>query len=80
MTAIGGGLYVGGLTGLNSGGVIMNSYAAVNVDTDADYIGGLVGYNNVGTITNSYALGDVNSTYSSGADGIGGLVGRTGGR
>ena len=64
-------LYVGGLTGYNSGS-ILNSYAMGEMNatsiTNTSFsfetnVGGLVGYNEEGTIINSYATGDVGATF-----------------
>lgn len=59
---------IGGLVGINAGGIIRNSAAFVHMQGWA-YVGGLVGNNN-GTIRNAYAIGNVvGDRY------VGGLVG-----
>ncbi|MCL2343162.1 MAG: hypothetical protein FWC62_04590 [Firmicutes bacterium] len=66
---------VGGLIGFSSGsGVIERCYAAGNVTAGYGFAGGLVGSSNGETIRNCYAVGNV-----TGIEGIGGLVGGTGG-
>lgn len=60
--------YVGGLVGVNSGGVL-DCYATGNVNGHW-YVAHLVGYNWQGSITSCYATGDV-----SGDVRVGGLVG-----
>ena len=68
------GLNIGGLVGVNRGG-IHASYATGQVSGKADNTGGLVGYNEGGSIVASYASGDVSST----GQYAGGLVGNNGG-
>lgn len=63
--------YVGGLVGVNNGGVIIKSYAG-GLIRGAHRVGGLSGAN-TGTISNSYATIRVNGTDPAGAHG--GLVG-----
>ncbi len=74
-----GGIRIGGLVGLQDGGMITTSYTTGNADGgngDAAQVGGLVGAQFSGSITASYAKGDV-----AGGDGegegaqVGGLVG-----
>ena len=61
---------VGGLVGLNSDGIISDSYANGSVTGESE-TGGLVGWNNTdGMISHSYATGDV-----SGSSTYGGLIG-----
>ncbi len=60
--------YVGGLAGINYGG-ISDSFATGSVNGH-DYIGGLTGYNYMGEILDSYAAGPVE-----GNDKVGGLCG-----
>lgn len=62
---------VGGLVGVNTDAKVRNSYAAVRVLGDSINVGGLVGFNSQSIVRNGYATGDV-----SGADAVGGLVGR----
>ena len=64
--------YVGGLTGhSNSGSMITNCYAVLNVEgTGTGSVGGLAGCNLNGTITDCYAAGAV-----TGITGVGGLLG-----
>jgi filamentous hemagglutinin family protein len=66
---------VGGLVGINAGGIIRDSYATGNVTGVTQNVGGLVGWNYVedsnASITNSYSTGKVSSTAGS----VGGLVG-----
>ncbi|MBU4031654.1 MAG: hypothetical protein KKD98_02500, partial [Candidatus Thermoplasmatota archaeon] len=59
---------VGGITGNNDYGTIMNSYAAETV-VGHQRVGGLVG-RNTGVVLNSYALGNTNGTGY-----VGGLIG-----
>ncbi|MDN5046680.1 hypothetical protein O8C97_03235, partial [Aliarcobacter butzleri] len=73
-TSITGLSLVGGLTGLNQGGLIENSYITGTINGSYSFIGGLVGFNQNGTINNSYAIGTVNGT-ASGNTAIGGLIG-----
>ncbi|BAK70209.1 beta strand repeat-containing protein [Aliarcobacter butzleri] len=61
--------FVGGLTGLNQGGLIENSYSNANI-SGIQIVGGLVGFNQNGTIQNSYSNANI-----SGSDNLGGLVG-----
>ena len=67
---------VGGLTGLNRGGTLYNSFSTATI-SGYRRLGGLVG-DNEGPITNSYATGNVSSTGSDAGTGygFGGLVGR----
>lgn len=77
--------YVGGLVGINYGGVITNSYARVdivdpNITGDIDtvteqYFGGLVGVTYGGEISSAYASGNV-VTKASETSYAGGLIGR----
>ncbi len=71
---------VGGLTGLNRGGTIYNSFSTANIN-GYRRLGGLAG-DNEGPITNSYATGNVTSTGSDAGSGygFGGLVGRNSGK
>lgn len=65
--------HVGGLVGVNHGGIINKSYVtgSVLMNTDGESaVGGLVGYNDRGHIENTYMIGSV-----SGGGGTGGLVG-----
>jgi hypothetical protein len=66
---------VGGLAGINSGGLITDSYATGDVIvTGGHFVGGLVGLLQAdGFVQNSHATGNVSSTYD-----VGGLVGRNG--
>ncbi|MDZ4212373.1 MAG: YDG domain-containing protein, partial [Methylotenera sp.] len=66
-----GGIYAGGLVGINAS-VITKSYATGNV-VNADRSGGLVGYNYLGNIDTSFATGNVEGFYT------GGLVGENAG-
>jgi hypothetical protein len=66
-----GGILIGGLTGDNNQGTIVNSYAIGNV-TGGNRIGGLVGVNSFGTIINCYSSGTVSSYHNSA---FGGLIG-----
>jgi hypothetical protein len=59
----------GGLAGINSDGVIEDSFFSGTV-TALGYAGGLVGYNPDGLIINCYATGVVSSS-----SGVGGLIG-----
>lgn len=65
---------IGGIAGHFEDGIILNSYAAGNIeglDSDADNMGGLVGHLDTdGTIDTCYATGDV-----TGYEDAGGLVG-----
>ncbi|HEY8025716.1 MAG TPA: YDG domain-containing protein [Burkholderiaceae bacterium] len=74
VTAVDNSRFIGGLVGLNYGGLITDSHATGTVTASgasSQLVGGLVGYGQGGTISNSYATGNVNgSTYT------GGLVGR----
>jgi hypothetical protein len=65
---------IGGLVGVNTDAKVRNSFATGRVIGDSTNIGGLVGFNSQSIIRNSYATGDV-----SGADAVGGLVGRNNG-
>ncbi|NKB44203.1 MAG: c-type cytochrome [Alphaproteobacteria bacterium] len=65
---------VGGLVGMNTDGKVRNSYATNTVEGDGNNIGGLVGFHSLGDVRNSYATGSV-----TGADTVGGLVGRNNG-
>lgn len=65
---------VGGLVGMNTDGKIRNSYATNMVEGDGNNIGGLIGFHSLGDVRNSYATGSV-----TGADTVGGLVGRNNG-
>ncbi len=65
---------LGGLVGMNTDAKVRASYAAVDIDADGNNIGGLVGFNSLSEIRNSYATGAV-----TGADTVGGLVGRNNG-
>lgn len=69
-----GGNDVGGLVGMNTDGKVRNSYAAMAVEGEGNNIGGLVGFNSLSDVRNSFATGSV-----SGADNVGGLVGRNNG-
>ena len=62
---------IGGLIGVNTDAKVRNSYATGRVLGDSTNIGGLVGFNSQSIVRNGYATGDV-----SGADAVGGLVGR----
>ncbi len=63
--------YIGGLVGINIGGVVENSYSKVTVyNHDSLVAGGLVGYSLGGSIESSYATGSVASSRF-----VGGLVG-----
>jgi hypothetical protein len=68
---VGGGGYVGGLVGRNSG-TITTCYATGTISGGGD-VGGLVG-NNSGTLISCYATGSVSGGYY-----VGGLVGRNSG-
>ncbi len=61
--------HVGGLVGVNSSGIITDSYATSSVTGQIE-TGGLVGENSSGTITNCYTNGIVSGEWC-----IGGLVG-----
>ncbi len=65
---------LGGLVGMNTDAKVRASSAAVDIDADGSNIGGLVGFNSLSDVRNSYATGAV-----SGADAVGGLVGRNNG-
>lgn len=65
---------VGGLVGMNTDGKVRNSYATNTVEGDGNNVGGLIGFHSLGDVRNSYATGAV-----SGADTVGGLVGRNNG-
>jgi hypothetical protein len=65
-------LYLGGLVGENSYGMIANCYVTCAV-SGSEYLGGLVGGNKSGTITNCYAKGSVCGGNNSQL--LGGLVG-----
>ena len=65
---------LGGLVGMNTDAKVRASYAAADIDADGNNIGGLVGFNSLSEIRNSYATGAV-----TGADTVGGLVGRNNG-
>ena len=65
---------IGGLVGVNTDARIRQSFATAEVTCDGNNAGGLVGFNSLSTVRNSYATGPV-----SGADGVGGLVGRNNG-
>ena len=65
---------VGGLVGMNTDGKVRNSYATNTVEGDGNNVGGLIGFHSLGDVRNSYATGSV-----SGADTVGGLVGRNNG-
>lgn len=69
-----GGNDVGGLVGMNTDGKVRNSYAAMTVEGEGNNIGGLVGFNSLSDVRNSFATGAV-----TGADNVGGLVGRNNG-
>jgi filamentous hemagglutinin family protein len=76
------GIFIGGLAGINEGGVgaarIQNSYATGTVFTQIGLTGGLVGINSNSQsfITDSYATGIVRNTSAAyDTSGIGGLVG-----
>lgn len=64
--------FVGGITGYNEGGMILNSYACVAVK-GASFIGGLAGSNG-GSIDKCYSMGPL-----SGLTNIGGLAGANSG-
>jgi len=67
---IGGASLIGGLVGFNeSGGVIENSYAIIDV-TGNSIVGGLVGRNHESSIANSYAAGYVRGSPAGGLVGI----------
>jgi len=66
---------LGGLVGMNTDGSVNNSFSNAVVNGQADNIGGLVGFNSLSVVRNSYAVGQV-----SGADTVGGLVGRNNGQ
>lgn len=71
-------VYVGGLVGYGSGGVISNCYATGDItifDPDSIYAGGLVGYNYAGTISNCCATGQVTISSDYSDFRAGGLVG-----
>ena len=63
--------FVGGICGINYGGIVVGSYAVADVSAQRD-AGGLVGENQ-GTIGNSYAAGSVGISEKKRA--VGGLVG-----
>ncbi|WP_300042724.1 GLUG motif-containing protein, partial [uncultured Paracoccus sp.] len=68
---------VGGHTGLNMGGDIIDSYADGAVTASADMmqnVGGLVGMSQDGTIRNTYASGPVSAS-GGGSTLVGGLIG-----
>jgi PGF-pre-PGF domain-containing protein len=65
--------YAGVLVGYIESGNISNCYAT-GTATGTAYVGGLVGYIESGNVSNSSATGDV-ALSSSGASGVGGLVG-----
>ena len=65
---------LGGLVGMNTDGLVSNSSSSSTVAGETNNIGGLVGFNSLSMVRNSYATGAV-----SGADTIGGLVGRNNG-
>jgi hypothetical protein len=69
-----GGNDIGGLTGVNTDAKVRNSYAIGTVVGESNNIGGLVGFNSQSSVRNSYAISEV-----SGADAVGGLVGRNNG-
>jgi cytochrome c553 len=62
---------IGGLVGVNTDAKVRNSYATGHVIGDSTNIGGLIGFNSQSIVRNGYATGDV-----TGADAVGGLVGR----
>ena len=61
--------YVGGLMGYDNDGIIINCYAAGNVDGNV-YIGGLIGHDSKGNIINCYSTGNIKGGYWAG-----GLIG-----
>jgi len=65
---------LGGLVGMNTDGTVNNSFSTASVIGETSNIGGLVGFNSLSVVRNSYATGAV-----SGADTVGGLVGRNNG-
>lgn len=69
-----GGNDLGGLVGMNTDAKVRNSWSTAKVEGDGSNIGGLVGFNSLSEVRNSYAAGEV-----SGADAVGGLVGRNNG-
>jgi hypothetical protein len=73
---INGWLDVGGLVGINNGGIIENCYVMGTVSADESggfsNAGLLVGSNNGGTIKSSYAIGSVNGKGGN----VGGLIGK----
>ena len=68
---VAGGLYAGGLVGLNAGR-ITNCYSTGTVSGD-ECVGGLAGYISDGTVSTCYSRADV-----TGNKNVGGLVGKTG--
>jgi len=65
---------VGGLVGVNTDARIRNSSTSGAVRGEASNIGGLVGFNSLSSVRNTFARGSV-----SGADAVGGLIGRNNG-
>jgi len=65
---------LGGLVGMNTDAKVRASSSNVSIEADGNNIGGLVGFNSLSDVRNSYATGAV-----SGADAVGGLVGRNNG-
>lgn len=66
------GSHIGGIAGINNGGIVTNSYS--EADLDGNYaIGGILGNNYVvgSTLSNSFFTGTVN-----GDDVVGGIIGR----
>lgn len=63
--------HIGGLVGINSNGIIKNSYSQSSVIGNS-YVGGLIGYMNNGTIYNSYSSGFVSAQ-----EHVGGFIGGT---
>jgi hypothetical protein len=59
---VGGSIYVGGLVGSSSTGVIANSYSTAVVRGYRSYAGGLVGCNDGGVCTNTYSIGSVDGS------------------
>ena len=64
---------VGGLVGLNDGGVVSNSYSAGSV-TGGYYVGGLIGKNAAGSVTNAHSSVDLFSGFTTNHY-VGGLIG-----
>ncbi len=72
--------YVGGITGLIPGGLIVDSVSGGNVVAYANnvYLGGVAGYNQGGTVQNTYAKGSIEATggvYDDSAAYVGGVCG-----